>query len=77
MAMAVARCSTRDRKRCTQRTRGATADYMAALAMQLSCGDDCQVTGPAGSFATALGAPSRDPGAFGCWGLARPMSQAR
>jgi hypothetical protein len=28
---------------------------MAALAMQLSCGDDCQVTGPAGSFATALG----------------------
>ena len=29
---------------------------MAALAPRLSCGDECRVIGPAGDFATSLGA---------------------
>jgi hypothetical protein len=41
---------------------GATADYMAALSAQLTCGDECRVIGPAGYGLNSLRRwASRDP----------------
>jgi hypothetical protein len=68
-------------KQYTQQARGAAAGYMAALALRSSCGDECRVIGPAGYFARnryfAGRGPQEIPGAFWCWGLARPMGRAR
>lgn len=59
------------------RTRGAAADYMAALALRLSCGDDGRVIGPAGWRACfATGRALERSWCVWVLGLARPMGQA-
>lgn len=58
-------------------SRGATADYMAALSAQLTCGDDCRVIGPAGYGLNSLLCWAALERSLVCSGLARPMGRVR